>query len=201
MPGAYCGDGLQINVRKRLDERLGMAEWQTCKFLCHVADVIISAPENFRRFTLGDELQFVRMLLLPRERAFRAVNADVQVVFLAAGNLRAMQNPFRTTLVAQQQVCIILQFAARNERCEFRAQRINLQARDVAAEIFRVRADVPEAAGRARLLDRLLRQAACFWPSASMRSSSQPCGYSATTFKIFPSLPLRTSSRASLTIG
>ncbi len=44
------------------------------------------------------------------------------------------------------------------------------------------------------------RHAACFWPVASRRVLSQPCGYSTTTLRIAPSAPLPTSARACFTI-
>src|ERR1043165_4556545 len=141
-------DSFEINVRECFDECLRMAERQACEFLRHVCDVAVAAPEDARSFALGNELQFVRMLLLPCERTFRAVNTDVEVVFLAARDLRAMQHAFRTAFVADKHVGVIFKFATGNKTRELRAKRLNLQPRDVASEIFRVRADVAHATAR-----------------------------------------------------
>ena len=64
----------------------------TNNFMQRVAEVISfddggAAPKNSRGLVFRHELQFIRMLLLPRERAERAIDADVQIVFLAARNL------------------------------------------------------------------------------------------------------------------
>jgi hypothetical protein len=145
-----------------------------------------------------DEL--VRVLLVPLEPGLRAVDADVEVVLVADADLRGVQHALRAALVAHEDVAVVVELAALHEGREVGAERIDVQAGDVAREVFGVRADVAHAAGGAAAL-RVGAPAACFWPVASSRVESQPCGYSTTTLRIGPSAPLRTSSRACFTIG
>ena len=63
-----------------------------------------------------------------------------------------MQNPARAAVVTQQHIRIVFEFAARQKRRELGAERFDLQAGDITAKIFRVRADVAHAAGRAGAL-------------------------------------------------
>jgi hypothetical protein len=53
------------------------------------------------------------MFLPPRERTFCAIDADVQIVLLAAGNLRGIQNSPRAAVVADEQVRVVLKLATR----------------------------------------------------------------------------------------
>src|SRR5204862_1417502 len=61
-------------------------------------------------------------------------------------DLRGMENSLRAAAIADQQGRVVLEPAAGHERGELRAELLNFQAADVAPEIFRVRADVSQAA-------------------------------------------------------
>jgi hypothetical protein len=58
-----------------------------------------------------------------------------------------MQNPFGAAFVTQKEAGVVFQPAALDEGCEFGAKLFDLEARDVAGQAFRVRPDIPEAAG------------------------------------------------------
>ena len=60
-----------------------------------------------------------------------------------------MEDAFGTAFEAEEHVAIVVQLAALHEGREVRREFLDLQTGDVLREIFRVRADVADAPGRA----------------------------------------------------
>jgi len=103
-------------------------------------------------------------------------------------------------VVANQEIGVVLELAARNEAGEIGAQRFDFQPRDIAAQIFSMGADIAQTATGSSLFGvaapgRLLL-------AFRLDFVEQPSlGILATTLRMRPSLPVRTNSRASLTMG
>src|SRR5690242_19358130 len=87
------------------------------------------------------------MFLIPLQPSLRSVDTQVQVVLVADGNLRRTQHSFRTTMEAQQNVSIVVELASLHESGEVGAEFLDLQPAHVAREIFRMRANISDAAG------------------------------------------------------
>ena len=68
------------------------------------------------------------MLLMPLQRGLGAVDANVQVVFLTDADLRRVNDALRPALEADQNVAVIVELAAFNERRQVRAERVDAQA-------------------------------------------------------------------------
>ena len=61
----------------------------------------------------------------------------------------SVQNAFRAAFETQQDIPVVIEFAAFNKRGDVGGQFFDLQTSDVFGEVFRVRADVADAAARA----------------------------------------------------
>ena len=93
--------------------------------------------------------EFVRMLLVPLDGGFGAVNADVQVVFVAGGNLRGEEHAAGAAFVADEHAAVVIERPTGDEGVEVGGDLFELEAGDVAGEVFRVRSDVAHAVGNA----------------------------------------------------
>ena len=89
---------------------------------------------------------------MPFEAAFFAVDADVEIVFLADGDLRGVQDAFGAVVETEQHVAVVVELAAFDEGGDVGGEFVDLQAGDVFGEILGVGADVADAARGAALV-------------------------------------------------
>src|SRR5690606_15253932 len=109
---ADVGDRATVDVREGLKVALGVPRRDARRrrgLRPHVAEA--RAP-LLPRLARGLEDQRVGILLVPLETALAAVHADVEVVLLAAGDLRAHERALAAVLQAQQDVGVVLELAA-----------------------------------------------------------------------------------------
>src|SRR5262249_11484780 len=83
-------------------------------------------------------------LLMPLQRALRAVHLDPQLVLPAVRDLRRRHGAEGAVLVADGGDAVVVQGSALLERLEHTRHLIGQQAGDVAADVVGVRADVAE---------------------------------------------------------
>src|SRR5438046_9398868 len=86
---------------------------------------------------------------MPFDAALFAINADVDIVFLADADLRTVQHAFRTSFEAEQHVAVVIQLAALDKSRDVGGEFLNLETGDVFGEVLGMRADITHAAGRA----------------------------------------------------
>ena len=91
----------------------------------------------------------VRVFLPPVEHSALAEDAQADVVFTAAFDLRRDQHAAGASCESQQQVPVVIEAAAGDERGEVGAQALELEAGDARQQVFGVRADVADRAGDA----------------------------------------------------
>src|SRR5690606_13312050 len=89
---------LGVDVRERLEERLGVAGGQPRGALRRLAQVRVAAPEQPDRAVERREPQVVRVLLAPGERALLAVDLQHEVVLVADLDLRGDEHALGAAL-------------------------------------------------------------------------------------------------------
>ena len=144
----FIGNGFgggEINVGESFDEGFGVAEGKAGEFFASLTIVGISAAVDFAGFVEIFHDEFVGMLLMPFERGFGAVNADIQVVFLPVGNLGGVEDSFGAAFVADQHVAVVVESAARNVGGEFGGEFVDFESGDVSDEVFGMGTDVTDA--------------------------------------------------------
>ena len=91
----------------------------------------------------------IRLFLVPFDAAFLAIDADVDIVFLADADLRTVQHAFGAAFEAEQHVAVVIQLAALDKSRDVGGEFLNLETGDVFGEVLGMRADITHAAGRA----------------------------------------------------
>src|SRR5690606_32471399 len=129
------GRGATIHVGEGLDERLLVTERRAAAVLRNLGEVVVAATEDLLRLVDRLEDQFIRMFLEPLQAALRAPDANVEVVLVAAGNLRSEQDAFRAALEAHEAVAVIVERASGDEGREVGANLVDRQAGDVTREV------------------------------------------------------------------
>ena len=127
-----------------------MACRQPCGAGGRLADTGPACSTDLVRSVRPAHDQRIRFHLRPFEAAGLAVDAQLQPVLLADGDLAGEQHTFRAARETQQHVAVVLQASARDERGEIGAQRLDLKTGHVLGQVFAVGADVAHAARRAR---------------------------------------------------
>jgi len=86
---------------------------------------------NLARFTMSIQLQVVRILLLPQDRALRRVDPHTQAILLARRDLTHGEHALATAAKPQQRIDIFVERAAWKEGTLVGAQLDHGIARDV----------------------------------------------------------------------
>src|SRR5262249_23171312 len=146
--------GSRVNVRERFQISFRVAAGNPARAAGHVLQIgrVRIARVNPVRLAIGEEEHFVRLLLMPFERALRAINFDPEVVLPAVGYLRGRYRAEGSVGVADRGRAVVVELSPGLERLEQAGKLVGDQAGDEAAEVVGVGADVAEAAGRARTL-------------------------------------------------
>ena len=84
---------------------------------------------------------------MPLEPAEFAIDADVEVILLANGNLGRVEDALRAVVEAKEDISIVIQRAAFDESREISREFLDVEAGDELREVFGVGADVAEATG------------------------------------------------------
>ena len=79
------------------------------------AEIAVGSAVHLHRLVGPLEEHGVRLVLVPLQATALAVDADVEVVFLANGNLRAVQHALGAAGEPQQNVAVVIQLAAADE--------------------------------------------------------------------------------------
>ena len=87
---------------------------------------------------------------MPLEPAEFAIDADVEVILLAYGNLGRVEDALRAVVEAKEDISVVIERAAFDESREVSREFLDVQAGDELREVFGVGADVAEATGCAR---------------------------------------------------
>ena len=118
---ATCGadrlEGLAVDVGEGLDEALGVAR-RACRMYSFAMSHTRSAfPRESRVWKPSRVLQdqVVRLLLPPLQALLRAVDADVEAVLLARGDLRRVEDAPGAALEVQQHHRVVVEPVARDE--------------------------------------------------------------------------------------
>src|SRR6266480_1185024 len=85
---------------------------------------------------------------MPRERSAVPIDADVEIVLIPDGDLRALEDAFGAAFEAEQDAGVVIEASIRDEGCEVSAQRIDLKSGDIAREMLAVGAEVCDRARR-----------------------------------------------------
>ena len=117
-----------------------------------VTEIAVGGAVDLHRVVGPFQQHGVRFFLVPFEAAFFAINADVQVVLFADADLRGVQDAFGAVVETEEDVDVVVKFATGHEGGGVSGEFFDLQTGDVFGQIFRMRADVADAAARAALL-------------------------------------------------
>jgi hypothetical protein len=83
---------------------------------------------------------------VPFDAAEFAIDADIEVVFLADGDLGRVEDAFGSVFEAEEDIGVIVEEAAIDERSDVGGEFRDLEAGDVFREVFGVGTDVADAA-------------------------------------------------------
>ena len=84
---------------------------------------------------------------MPLEPAEFAIDADVEVVLLAHGNLGRVENALRAIVKAEEDIAVVIQRTAFDEGGQVGGEFFDVEAGDELREVFGMGADVAEATG------------------------------------------------------
>src|SRR5258705_11388803 len=85
---------------------------------------------------------------MPRERSAVSIDADVEIVLIPDGDLRALEDAFGAALEAEQDAGVVIEASIRDEGREVGAEGIDLKSGDIAREMLAVGPDVSDRARR-----------------------------------------------------
>src|SRR6185437_880755 len=140
----------RVDIGKRFEESFGMAAGNARRAPGQFTEVRpAGAGVNLVWFAVGAEEHFVRLFLMPFERAFGAVDLDPCFILAAMRDLRGGDGAERAIAVAKDGGTVIVERPARLERFQMTGNLFGNQPGDEATEIIGMSADVAEAAGRA----------------------------------------------------
>ncbi len=100
---------------------------------------------------MAGENQLVRLLLMPGEATLAAEDPEPDAIHLAGRDLACPEHAARATVIAQEDMDIVVQPPALAEGGKLGRDRLRLQARDVVDDVIGMRPDIAEAAAPARL--------------------------------------------------
>ena len=106
---------VHVNIRERLEVALGVRRRGAGGVGSSGAEVAVAGSVNLHRLVGPLEEHGVGLVLVPLEAAAFAVHANVEVVLLAHGNLRAVQHAFGAAGETEQHVAVVIEFAAADE--------------------------------------------------------------------------------------
>ena len=140
------GGEVFVDVCEGLEVALGMSGRGSSGREGRGPEVTVSGSVDFHGFVHPFNEEGVGLLLMPFEAAFFSVDANVEVVFFADADLRAMENAFRAVFQTDEDVRVVVELTAFDEGGEVSCEFLNFQAGDVFCEIFGMGADVADAA-------------------------------------------------------
>src|SRR4028118_395190 len=136
LPGAYRRDDAHINVRKCFEEAFRMSRRQPRRPLGLLAEVVVAPLEYPFRLLHAPMVQVVGLFLAPLEASLGTVNPDAQVVLLSGRNLRGEHDALGATLVADQEVTVVVETSALDESSQVGADFGYLEAGNRVDQVF-----------------------------------------------------------------
>ena len=156
LPGGPAGHvvvGTAVDVRERLEERLGVARGQPARGppqVVHVRSVRVPRVQRMR-MTIAAHHHDVRLFLPPAERPLRAIDLDEQVILPPVRDLAGGHCSQGPSLEADHGVAVVVESAAGLEHLQVRRDPIGQQPGHIAGQVVGVGGDVAEAASTSRL--------------------------------------------------
>ena len=144
-PGADVIGEVFVDVGERLEVTLGMRGRRSAGAPGGGAQVTVGRAINLHGLIEPFHEERVGCFLVPLDAAQLAVNPDVEVVFFANGNLRTMKDTLGAAGETEQDVGVVVEFAALDKTGEVGGEFADLEAGDVFGEIFGVSPDVTDA--------------------------------------------------------
>ena len=138
------GECFQVTLRVR-----GRGSGGCC---CGFSKIAHSGAEDFHRPVGPFQKEGVWLALMPLQATGFAVDADVQVVLLAHGNLGGVQDSLRTALEAEEHIGV--EEASLDKGRDVGREFFDAQTGDVFGQIFGMGADVTDASGGAGALSK-----------------------------------------------